>query len=341
MFNTRNLSRSPFAARRPHDVAIVLCALGLIGCGAPSATAPAPAPPTEPARVTYDGTFEELSGVRTTLVRSASPFEGVATAADAAAHACDHSGGGGDSPESGDAADPFFAAWLRVEAAATVARVVIAPSPPSAPVSIERQTLAREHREVGPGELHLYAVNTRERYEVRLYDNDGRMRPEAILEIAQAMRDQRADIARSPEPRLLQMLYLIGQHFDAEIEIVSGYRVRNVNATEGSRHGAAAACDIRIEGVGIREIARFAETTFARTGVGYYPNSGFVHVDARSQSYFWVDYSRANQRSRTRSRSVDVVARPEDDITLRSVHITEEELYQLPPEWQSYGYEAP
>jgi hypothetical protein len=165
------------------------------------------------------------------------------------------------------------------------------------------------------------------------------MRIEAVRERTRALRDQRADAARSPEPRLLAMLYLIGQYYDAELEVVSAYRVRNLNATEGSRHGAAAACDIRIDGVGIRELARFAETTFADVGVGYYPNSDFVHVDARSQSYYWVDYSGRNQRSRTRSRTVSTRADRAEDVTLRSFHITEEELYQLPPARAAYGYE--
>lgn len=242
---------------------------------------------------------------------------------------------------SADAAlpDPFFVAWLQVDEALNLARIEAAQLPEPQPVSVERQQLARAERQIPPGELHLRVLNTDETYAVRLFDNDGRMRIEAVAQLTRALRDQRADAARSPEPRLLTMLYLIGQYYDAELQVVSAYRVRNLNASEGSRHGAAAACDIRIRGVGIRELARFAETTFANVGVGYYPNSDFVHLDVRSQSYYWIDYSGSNQRSRTRSRSVSVRASEESDVTLRSIHITEEELYQLPPERSGYGYE--
>ena len=33
-------------------------------------------------------------------------------------------------------------------------------------------------------------------------------------------------------------------------------------------------------------------------GVGYYPRSGYVHLDVRASSYFWVDHGAPGQRSR-------------------------------------------
>lgn len=33
-------------------------------------------------------------------------------------------------------------------------------------------------------------------------------------------------------------------------------------------------------------------------GVGTYPRSGFVHVDTRDQSYFWIDYSSPGRRGK-------------------------------------------
>ena len=32
--------------------------------------------------------------------------------------------------------------------------------------------------------------------------------------------------------------------------------------------------------------------------MGYYPTSGFVHVDSRPRSYFWIDRSGPGQRTR-------------------------------------------
>jgi uncharacterized protein YcbK (DUF882 family) len=234
--------------------------------------------------------------------------------------------------------DALTEAWLRVDEATNLAVVAAAPSPEPRPVSIERQRIAREERAIPPGELWLDVLNSREEYRIRLYDSAGRMRLEAIREASWAMRDLRAGRTRSVNPRLLAMLYLIQQHYDRELEVVSGYRVRGMNATEGSRHGAASACDIRIEGASIREIARFAESSFANVGVGYYPTSQFVHVDSRARTFYWVDYSGSGQRSRTRARSIDIRTDPADDLTSRSVHITEEELYQLPPSYSEFGY---
>jgi hypothetical protein len=89
----------------------------------------------------------------------------------------------------------------------------------------------------------------------------------------------------------------------------------------------------------VRNLARWLDNTFADVGVGYYPRSGFVHLDRRDRSFYWIDNSGPGQRSRTRSRSAWEPAQEQADTTLRSVHVTEEELYQLPPRWREYGYD--
>ena len=57
--------------------------------------------------------------------------------------------------------------------------------------------------------------------------------------------------------------------------------------------------DIVAPGVPNRRLARFARAQ-GFVGVGEYPRSGFVHVDVRERSYFWVDSSGPGQRSRER-----------------------------------------
>jgi uncharacterized protein YcbK (DUF882 family) len=217
-------------------------------------------------------------------------------------------------------------AWLRVDEAVNLARLAAAPRPDPRPVSIERR-LSAERRRVAPGELHLFAINTRERIRIRLYDADGMMRPDAVRQASWLMRDQRANRARSIDPRLLTMLYRLGQHFDSEVQVVSAYRVRYLNATEGSRHGQARACDVRIAGRSNQEVAAFIESRFARVGVGVYPHSGFVHIDSRESTYLWTDTSRSRKRSRYRARGATYNVRPSADPTLLTPHITEEELY--------------
>jgi hypothetical protein len=36
---------------------------------------------------------------------------------------------------------------------------------------------------------------------------------------------------------------------------------------------------------------------FSNVGVGYYPNSVFVHLDVRETSGYWVDYSRPGEKA--------------------------------------------
>src|SRR5258708_20103469 len=45
------------------------------------------------------------------------------------------------------------------------------------------------------------------------------------------------------------------------------------------------------------EVARYARS-LGFVGVGLYPRSGFVHLDVREHSYFWVDGSAPGQRGR-------------------------------------------
>lgn len=277
------------------------------------------------------------------LSDTVSPEQGVAAALDTAMHACVHESSELQAASDGTSLNVQNDAWtqaaLVAETASWYALIEASPSPPEDPVNIEDQVLAREGRTVLPGFLHLYVLNTRERAQIRLYDNAGRLRIEALDEINRLLRDQRADLVRPIHPRTVAMLYIVGQHYDAELEVVSGYRLGGVNASETSRHASGEACDFRIDGVGVRTLARFLEGEFANVGVGYYPTSGFVHLDTRQVTYYWVDYSGPGERSRERSRSVDVRGDANEDTTLRSFHITERELYQRPPEWRSYGYE--
>jgi len=89
-------------------------------------------------------------------------------------------------------------------------------------------------------------------------------------------------------PELLVRLQRVAERYPGRtIEIVSGYRTR---ASAGSRHRHFDALDIHVEGVSNEELSAFART-FEATGVGYYPNSSFVHLDVREVAAYWVDES--------------------------------------------------
>ncbi len=90
------------------------------------------------------------------------------------------------------------------------------------------------------------------------------------------------------DPGLLVRLERIAQRFPGkDIELVSGHRP---DARTTSRHRHGRALDLRVAGVS-RETLRDFLRTFPETGVGYYPNSVFVHMDVREEKGYWVDRS--------------------------------------------------
>lgn len=97
------------------------------------------------------------------------------------------------------------------------------------------------------------------------------------------------------DPGLLERLQRIGDAFRPHpIEIISGYRP---DSPAGSRHHHGRALDLVVKGVS-REALRDFALTLPQTGVGWYPNSVFVHVDVREVSAYWVDLSGPGERPR-------------------------------------------
>jgi hypothetical protein len=93
-------------------------------------------------------------------------------------------------------------------------------------------------------------------------------------------------------PRLLDLVYRAMRHFDAPlVHLISGYRADRA----GSRHTQGRAIDMVLPGVGNEELAAYVRK-FGFVGVGVYPKSGFVHLDVRDTSFFWLDYSLPNER---------------------------------------------
>ena len=79
------------------------------------------------------------------------------------------------------------------------------------------------------------------------------------------------------------------------IRVVSGYRSRSY--ARESRHKTGCALDFSIPGVP-NSVVRDYLLTLPKVGVGYYPNSSFVHLDVRRQNAFWVDLSGPNEPPR-------------------------------------------
>lgn len=91
----------------------------------------------------------------------------------------------------------------------------------------------------------------------------------------------------SVHPRLLELIYQATRHFKApSCHLISGLR----RDRQASRHSHGMAADIVLPGVKDVELAAYFRAQ-GFTGVGTYPRSGFVHIDVRETSYFWVDRS--------------------------------------------------
>lgn len=93
--------------------------------------------------------------------------------------------------------------------------------------------------------------------------------------------------------RLIKLIAKVSDKFGGRpLRIVSGYRTRSHSAT--SRHKTGRAVDFSIPGVPNRVLRDYVRT-FSNVGVGYYPNSSFIHLDVRSKSTYWIDYSGPGQ----------------------------------------------
>ncbi len=143
----------------------------------------------------------------------------------------------------------------------------------------------------GLRDLTVLAVNTGERIRIFPYLSDGELDPEVFPLLARFFRDKHTDAEHSVDRRLIKLLYKIADRFKArQVNLISGYR-ESAGETMESNHSRGLALDIMIPGTKLGAVAYYART-LGHVGVGFYPTSGFIHLDVRTgPSYFWVDRS--------------------------------------------------
>lgn len=151
--------------------------------------------------------------------------------------------------------------------------------------------------ESGRAKLVLYSINRGERVELTPTSERGDFSPTDIDEATWILRS--ADGSEHPVERaLLDMVYDIEKHFKAgEIRFVSGYRAPGKRL--GSNHGYGRAMDIVVPGTIDEWVASYVRD-MGFTGAGTYPISGFVHVDVRERSFYWVDKSGPGAPNKTK-----------------------------------------
>lgn len=143
---------------------------------------------------------------------------------------------------------------------------------------------------VSPSEksLSLFNTHTGETFSSVFWSN-GQFLPSALDEINRLLRDHRSGQVMPIDPNLLSLLENISAQVGAEkpIHVISGYRSPETNqwlADHGdgiarhSLHLEGKAIDFRVQGADLSVVQKVA-MRLRSGGVGFYPDSQFVHID--------------------------------------------------------------
>ncbi|ANE73998.1 YcbK family protein [Dickeya solani] len=139
-----------------------------------------------------------------------------------------------------------------------------------------------------PRILVLNNINTGERIKVEFFDGR-RYNKDELSRLNHFFRDYRANKVKTIDPALFDQLYrlqvMVGS--TKPVQLISGYRSYSTNedlrshskgVAKQSYHTQGKAMDFHIEGVQLANI-RKAAMKMRAGGVGYYPQSNFVHID--------------------------------------------------------------
>jgi uncharacterized protein YcbK (DUF882 family) len=159
----------------------------------------------------------------------------------------------------------------------------------ASPVALANVPIAAERR------LSFYNLHTGEKL-VSTYWSQGEYIADELAAINHVLRDHRSGEVEKIDPNLLDLLHALQNKVEksGEFHIISGYRSPKTNAmlrrdsagvAKRSLHTRGKAVDIRLPGVALKHLRRAALDMHAG-GVGYYPKSGFIHVDT-GRPRFW------------------------------------------------------
>ena len=119
---------------------------------------------------------------------------------------------------------------------------------------------------------------------------------DSLASLNHHLRDHRTNQLAQMEPKLFDLLFslqdLIG--FNQPIHVFSGYRSPKTNAMLATRsskvakkslHMQGKAMDLRVPGVDLKKLHK-AAISLQAGGVGFYPRSGFIHLDVGRVRYW-------------------------------------------------------
>lgn len=136
--------------------------------------------------------------------------------------------------------------------------------------------------------LSFYHTHTSKELSL-VYFKNGRHIPSALTKINHFLKDFRTGETHPIDPTLLDILHDLKQATGSKevFEVISGYRSPQTNTmlrgnsggvASHSLHMSGKAIDIRLPSVKTGQLHRIAKA-FQRGGVGYYPQSDFIHLD--------------------------------------------------------------
>jgi LysM repeat protein len=174
------------------------------------------------------------------------------------------------------------------------------PSPGDAPdLGLEGDPLHDEHAphrlpRLGLRKSYLDLFTYSGHFRGYALDKKGRIEPLAETEVSKLL--GAGGSRPATDPKLIRLLAKVSDHFgNRPIRIVSGYRTRSF--FEDSKHKSSRAVDFSIPGVDNVRVRDYLRT-LSEVGVGYYPNSSFVHLDVRDTTTYWVDFAGPGERPR-------------------------------------------
>jgi uncharacterized protein YcbK (DUF882 family) len=136
--------------------------------------------------------------------------------------------------------------------------------------------------------LQFFNINTREFLDVTYFKN-GSYDQNALSDINNIMADKRSGGMIDMNIDLINTLHSMHSLTGSRepIDIICGYRSPKTNSklthskkgvAKNSYHTLGKAADVRIDGISLSDMREIAHSLNAG-GVGYYPRSGFLHID--------------------------------------------------------------
>ena len=136
--------------------------------------------------------------------------------------------------------------------------------------------------------LTLYNIHSHETFYAPFFEKNY-YKLSGLFEINRAFVDYRTKEMIQVDVKLVNLLYDIRVRLglDKQFNILSGYRSpktnawlrrRNKGVAKNSFHMYGQAVDLNVPGVSLKKLRNVA-ISLKQGGVGYYPKSGFVHVD--------------------------------------------------------------